>query len=169
MSSQNSSETNSDKTLFGLRMALDELKRHHERTNNNIDTIRETGRTIIGTASIGLPLLSAARLIIPGKGFLPDIIRPPVIIVAALGYIALMVLCLKIVSPLLTYGPLNTSQDEVDTFYTGREEKDILPMLVQQYLKIATFNQLATIKLVRKVRWAIVLLIIDTVLLLILL
>lgn len=150
-------------------MALDELKRHHERTNNNIDTIRETGRTIIGAASIGLPLLSAARLLQSGKGILPDDLRPPFILLAAVGYIILMVLCLKIISPIPLYGPLNTSQDEVDTFYSGKEEKNVLPMLVQQYLKIATLNQFETITLVRKVRWAIALLIVDTVLLLFLL
>jgi hypothetical protein len=95
---------------FGLETALDELKNHHERTMNGVDTIRETARTIMGAASIGLPLVSAARLLAPNQGFVPADLRAPVMAIVALGYLVLMGLCLYVVGPTAVYGPLRTTR-----------------------------------------------------------
>jgi hypothetical protein len=131
----------SQSTLFHLDIPLSEMRRSFQAQSDGIDSIKGTIKTVFGSASLIVSLIGALQLFTTtvAPQWLPW--YQIALVVIAVLYLALIIVCVAGMWPAYLYPPLNPKWDELTTTFQNMNEQEMTTMYLSAVLKAIQLNK----------------------------
>ena len=117
-----------------------EMQRTYEKQSAGIDTIKSTIKTVFGSASLIVSLIGALQLFTKPvtAEWLP--MYQNLLVVIALLYLALIVVCVAGLMPVYVHHPLNANWDQLTTTFKNMNELEMKRMHLSSILQAIEVN-----------------------------
>ena len=111
---------------FGIQVCIEEMQKTLERVLASMDTIKNTARSTLSSASIILALVSALQILSPR-------IQAPWVPVYGIGlaiiaiaYVILVALCVYVLAPVSMIGPVSPEWSALKEAFTDKDQQEIM-------------------------------------------
>lgn len=133
---------------LGLKISIEEMQRSLNAQYVGIDAIKSTVRTVFGASSLIVALMAALQLsnVSVEQRFLN--LYHLGIGAAMILYVALILLCIYVLLPILTSGPVEENWNVLYDSFTGKSKIDIQRTHLAAYLNAIERNE-PTLKILR--------------------
>jgi hypothetical protein len=125
---------------FDLQVSTEEMQAVLKRQYDGMDAIKATARSFFSAASLIIALLGALQIFSARVDPVYQALYPYGIVAALVLYIALVVSCSLALLPVTMKGPIAASWDVLSESLIGKEDRDILEMLLSGLLNAIQLN-----------------------------
>jgi len=123
-----------------LDIPLAEMQRAYESQSAGIDSIKATIKTVFGSASLIVSLIGALQLFTTSADPLWLPVYQGTLVVIAVLYIALIIVCVAGMWPVYVYHPLNAKWDQLTTLFQEMTDLEMTRMHLSSVLQAIEKN-----------------------------
>ena len=126
-------------TNYDVETMLNETERKIVRQNESVDSIKNHAKTLFGGLSIFLPIFSSVQLFSGKENEIPCIYLISIALMGV-GYVWLLILMLKILSPDKYYGPIIMEKERLSEAFMNKQEREVILMKFSANLNAIRLN-----------------------------
>jgi hypothetical protein len=120
--------------LSALNIAIDELRRDQDFQLDQIESIRSTARTILGSGSLIIALISAFQIVVPESELIPPETFRSLFILGLALYLMMITSCILALRPGKLSTPAHPDGQELFRRLEGQSEMEARRILLQIYI-----------------------------------